>query len=199
VPVPAAGDLYVVDLFGNYGDVRSRVNDDIAAGQTVIALRKFDATHCLSGTPQKTFTVGERISFESSLLGTAEVRTISAFDGAVATCTVTVTPALTNAYQAGDPVNEIQQITYRLDGAQVLWREGVLMADRIDALQMQYILQDGTQVADPAANLASLRSASIRLHSQQAEHDGMRPKAELTTEVRIRNLAIVRYPNLDNL
>jgi prepilin-type N-terminal cleavage/methylation domain-containing protein len=202
VPAPAAGDLYNVNLFGNYNAVRSRVNVDIAAAQTTIPLQKYDATHCLqqpSGVSQKVFTIGQRIAIESSLLGVAEVRTITGFNGATATCTVTVSPALTNAYQAGDPINEIQQVTYRLDGNQVLWRQGVVMADRISNLQMRYILLDGTQVTDPAASLPSLRSASILLHSQEPIHQGMQPEAELGTEVRIRNLAIVRYPNLDNL
>ena len=202
VPAPGGTDLYNVNLFGNYNAVKSRVNADMAASQTSIPLQKYDATHCLqqpSGVSEKVFTVGQLIAIESSLLGVAEVRTITAFNGAVATCTLTVTPALTNPYQAGDPINEIQQVSYRLDGNQVLWRQGVVMADRISSLQMAYILQDGTQVANPAAAIGNLRSATMVLHSQEDEHNGMTPQAELSTEVRIRNLAIVRYPNLDNL
>jgi len=203
VPAPAAGDLYNVNLFGNYGAVKSRVRNDIAAGQTIIPLQQLpDGTHCLeqpAGVSEKVFTVGQLIAIESSLLGVAEVRTIAGFNGAVATCTLTVTPALTNAYQAGDPINEIQQVSYRLDGNEVLWRQGVVTADRISSLQMMYILSDGTQVANPAAAIGNLRSATMVLHSQESEHNGMTPQAELGTEVRIRNLAIVRYPNLDNL
>ena len=200
VPAPGGGDLYNVNLFGNYNAVRSRVNADIAAGLNTIPLQKYDATHCLqqpSGVSQKVFTIGQRISIESSLLGIADVYVITGFNSAVATCTVTVSPATVHAYQGGDPINEIQQISYRLDGNQVLWRQGVVMADRIDNLQMTYILLDGTQVANPSGSLSTLRSATILLHSQQAIHQGMQPQAELGTEVRIRNLAIVRYPNID--
>ena len=81
----------------------------------------------------------------------------------------------------------------------MLWREGSVVADQIDALQMAYILKDGTSVANPNAVLADLRSATIRLSSEKTEHDGMTPKAELATEVRIRNLAIVRTPAIDIL
>jgi hypothetical protein len=81
----------------------------------------------------------------------------------------------------------------------VLTRDGMLAADQIDALEMEYILKDGTEVDDPSAVLADLRSATIRLRSEQEEHDGLTPQAELATEVRIRNLAIVRSPMIDNL
>ena len=73
------------------------------------------------------------------------------------------------------------------------------MADQIDAMQMAYILKDGTVVADPTAVLAELRSATMNLRSEKGEHDGMTPQAQLQAEVRIRNLAIVRTPALDNL
>jgi hypothetical protein len=151
----------------------------------------------MSGTPAKRFTVGERVAIESALLGLAEVRQITAYDAV--NCTITVTPALLQAYDAGSPVNEIQEISYRLDDAKVLWREDVVMADDIEAMQMTYILSDGTHVADPAAVLVDLRSAGINLRSEKAEHDGLTPQAELETEVRIRNLAIVRTPAIDNL
>ncbi len=64
---------------------------------------------------------------------------------------------------------------------------------------MQYVLLDGTSVADPSAVLANLRSATITLSSEKAEHDGLTPQAALSTEVRIRNVALVRTPALDNL
>jgi hypothetical protein len=81
----------------------------------------------------------------------------------------------------------------------VLTRNGVLAADQIDSLEMAYILRDGTETANPAAVLTDLRSATFRLKAAQAEHDGLTPQAELTGEVRIRNLAIVRSPMIDNL
>lgn len=197
VPAVGAGEAYRVQLYGNYNSVRTRVNADIAANSTVIPLQRYTASACLSGTPAKVFTTGQRLAVESALLGYAEVRTISAYDAV--NCNVTVTPALTNAYASGSPINEIQQINYVLTTTNVLQRAGVVVADQIDTLQMAYILNDGTQVANPSAVLANLRSATLRMHSVMPERNGLTPEAGLDTEVRIRNLAIVRTPSLDIL
>lgn len=198
VPAAGAGELYRVNLRGNFGFAKCRVNTSTAAGATTVTLQRCgSAGACMPGTPPKRFTVGERVAIESALLGVAEVRVITGYDAT--NCNISVSPALGVSYEAGSPVNEIQEITYSLDDANVLWREGSVVADQIDALQMAYILKDGTQVADPAAVLADLRSATIRLSSEKTEHDGMTPKAELATEVRIRNLAIVRTPAIDIL
>jgi hypothetical protein len=35
------------------------------------------------------------------------------------------------------------------------------------------------------------------MHSEMAERNGMQPEAELESEVRIRNLAIIRTPAID--
>jgi hypothetical protein len=140
----------------------------------------------------------EQVAIESAIRGVAEVYTISAYDSV--NCTITVSPAVVaDGYEFGSSVNEIQQLSYVLDSNNVLWREGVVMADQIDAMQMAYILQDGTSVADPSTNLADLRSASISMRSEMGEHLGMTPQAQLQTEVRIRNLDIVREPMIDNL
>jgi len=195
VPAPGAGNLYRVNLRGNYAYAKSRT-ETVAPGSTV-TLQRYSVGQCMPGTPPKRFTVGERVAIESALLGLAEVRQITAYDAV--NCTLTVSPALAQSYDAGSPVNEIQEISYRLDENNVLWREEVVMADDIQTMQMTYILKDGTHVADPAAVLVDLRSAGITLLSEKAEHDGQTPRAELETEVRIRNLAIVRTPALDNL
>jgi prepilin-type N-terminal cleavage/methylation domain-containing protein len=199
VPAAGAGNLYRVNLLGNFDFAKRPSSGTTAAGATTVLLQRYNVPvgTCMPGSPAKRFTVGERAAIESALLGVAEVRAITNYDAA--NCSISVTPALDASYEAGSPVNEIQEISYRLDDANVLWREDVVMADQIDALQMAYILKDGTEVADPTAVFADLRSASIRLSSEKTEHDGMTPKAELTTEVRIRNLAIVRTPALDNL
>jgi len=73
------------------------------------------------------------------------------------------------------------------------------MADQIDTMQIAYLLKDGTSVADPSTDLDDLRSATINMHSQMSERRDLRPQAEMQTEVRIRNLDIVRSPALDNL
>jgi prepilin-type N-terminal cleavage/methylation domain-containing protein len=198
-PALGAEELYHVDLFGNYGFVKSRV---IAAGvaqgvNTVLLEPSGPAGACLPGTPPKAYTIGERVSIESALRGVAEVYTITAYSSV--NCSIGVAPATLANYESGSPVNEIQEISYSLGNDNVLRRAGIVAADQIDALQMAYILQDGTEVADPAADLVDLRSASIRLRSEKEEHDGLTPQAELETEVRIRNLAIVRSPAIDNL
>jgi len=194
-PAVGADELYRVDLFGNYGFVRSRVSSDTAANASTILMAPFSATACLSGTPAKEFTVGERVGIESTLLGIAEVRTVSAYSAA--NCSITVTASFSNPYPGGSVINELQQRSYVLSSANVLMRNGVVVADQIEALQMAYILQDGTQIADPSANLPALRSASIRMHSEMPDRNGLQPEAELRSEVRIRNLAIVRSPAID--
>jgi len=197
VPAPGAGELYRVNLYGNYDFVKARVTGGVASGATVIPLVRYSAAACLGGSPAKTFIVNERVALESAFLGAVQVRTIASYDAV--NCTVTVTPAVTEAFEAGSPVNEIEEITYRLDENNVLWREGVVMADRIDTIQIAYILKDGTAIADPSADLGDLRSATINMHSQMTERRDLRPQAEMQTEVRIRNLDIVRSPALDNL
>lgn len=194
-PAVGAGQIYAVDLFGNYGFVRSRVNADTAANAATILMAPYSATACLSGTPAKVFTIGERVGIESTLLGVAEVRTVSAYSAA--NCSITVTASFSNPYPAGSVINEIQQKSYVLSSANVLQRNAVVVADQIEALQMAYILQDGTQVANPSASLPALRSASIRMHSEMPDRRGLQPEAELIAEVRIRNLAIVRSPAID--
>jgi prepilin-type N-terminal cleavage/methylation domain-containing protein len=199
VPAAADGELYRVELFGNYGFVKSRVNTAGVAGggSTVPLLPTGAAGACLPGTPAKQFTVDQRVSIESALRGIADVYTITAYSSV--NCTITVSPTVVaGGYESGSPVNEVQQVTYVLRDNNVLTRNGVLAADQIDALVMAYILRDGAETADPAAVLTDLRSATIRLKAAQAEHDGLTPQAELAGEVRIRNLAIVRSPMIDN-
>lgn len=194
-PALGANELYAVDLFGNYGFVRSRVNADTAANTSTILMTPFSATACLPGTPAKEFTVGQRVAIESTLLGISEVRTVSAYSAA--NCSIAVTASFSNPYPAGSVINEIQQRSYVLSDTNVLQRNGVVVADQIQQLQMAYILQDGTQVANPAASLAALRSASILMHSEMPARNDLTPEAELRAEVRIRNLAIVRSPAID--
>lgn len=197
VPAPADGQLYRVDLFGNYGAVKTRVGTaGVAGGAVNVALERYSATDCLP--PGKAFMLNERVAIESPLRGVAEVYTIAGYD--YVNCTITVSPAIVaDGYEFGSPVNEIQQLSYVLDTDNVLWREDVVVADQIGTWQLDYILKDGTSVANPATNLADLRSASIELQSEMPEHLGMAPKAALQTEVRIRNLDIVREPMIDNL
>ncbi len=199
VPAPGAGELYRVNLYGNYGFVRSRVSTAGAAGNAAtVPLERFSVAACLPGDPPKTFMINERVAIESSLRGVAEVYTIAGYDAV--NCTITVSPnVVAGGYEYGSPVNEVRQLSYMLDGNNVLTREGVVVADQIDTMQLAYILKDGTSVADPSASLADLRSASISLKSEMAEHQGMTPQAELQTEVRIRNLDIVRTPMIDDL
>ncbi len=196
VPTPGADELYRVNLYGNYGFVRSRVNTaGAAAGVTTVPLERYSVAACLPGTPARTFMTNERVAIESPLRAVAEVYTITGYDSV--NCTVSVSPALTASYEYGSPVNEIQVLEYKLDSNNVLFREDVVIADQIDTMLMAYILEDGTSVANPAAVLPKLRSASIDMTSAMAEHDGIAPHAHLQSEVRIRNLDIIREPMID--
>ncbi|MCC6847631.1 MAG: prepilin-type N-terminal cleavage/methylation domain-containing protein [Deltaproteobacteria bacterium] len=198
VPALSSGELYRVNLFGNYGSVRSRVGTaGVAGGASTILLEPSGPSGaCLPSS--KSFMVGERVSIESALRGVAEVYEIAAYSQI--NCSITVSPmVVADGYEFGSPVNEVQQLGYMLDSNNVLWREGVVVADQIDAMQLAYILKDGTSVADPSSSLDDLRSASIAMRSEMQEHLGMTPNAALQTEVRIRNLDIVREPMIDNL
>lgn len=198
-PAPVAGEVFRVNLFGNFNFVRSRVVDAGVAsgGATVLLNPSGPAGACLPGTPAKTFTIGERVSIDSALRGVADVYTVTAYSAV--NCSITVTPNLVAAYDGGSAVNEIQQITYRLDANNVLFRQDVVIADQIDLMQMSFILENGTEVADPSAVLPQLRSADITLRSEATERDGLTPQAELQSEIRIRNLDLVREPMIDNL
>jgi len=137
-------------------------------------------------------------SKRSRILGLAEVATISAWNPG--THVLTVTPNLAQTYAGGSPIHQIDDVLYVLDTQGVLRRNGAVVADQITAagaLQVQYVLADGTTVADPSASLGVLRGAAIRLRSVGTNHDGMQPQADATTEVRIRNLGISALPEED--
>jgi prepilin-type N-terminal cleavage/methylation domain-containing protein len=180
VEVPPGADQYRVVLRGNYDNARSR--GSAAAGTTTVTLEVPAA-----------FLPGERLAIESAVFSVAEVRTIASYDGAA---TVTVIGAFANDYEPGSTVQQINEVAYRLDDQNRLWRSwrGVdqIIADQMSALQMRYVVAGGALVDDPAASIATLRAATIRMHAERPELDGLQPQAELATEVRIRNLGIVR-------
>lgn len=189
IELPDAGDdLYALTLRGNYLNVSSR--GSAAAGATTITL---DA-----GQPAalaalgKVFSPGERLAIDSAILGLAEVRTITGYNAGAGT--ITVSPALANDYELGSKVAQITELAYRLDSDNLLWRNDLLVADQIDLLDLVYVLDDGTETDDPTAELARLRSADILMHGEMDEHDGLQPNAGLGTQVRIRNLGLIRTP-----
>jgi hypothetical protein len=123
------------------------------------------------------------------------VRTITAWDSG--TRVIGVSPALTQTYAAGSPVRQIDDLLYVLDTQGMLRRNADPVADGITdvgALQLRYVLDDGTTVTDPSASLDQLRAATLRIRAAGNDHDGMQPQADVSTEVRIRNLAISSIP-----
>lgn len=196
VEAAAAGEKYRVRLRGDYsvlqcgvGAARAVCTATATAGATTITL---DAT----GAPYPTFIVGRRVTIESRILGIAEVKTITGWNAGV----ISVDAVLAQTYTAGSPVHQIDDLLYVLDNQGVLWRNGSPVADQITtvgALQMQYVLTDGTVVANPSAVLDKLRGATIRLRSTGTDHDGLQPQADVSTEVRIRNLGISTIPQED--
>ena len=185
VEVPDSADQYQIVLRGNYQNIASR--GSALAGTSTITL---DPTMA----PFPMFVPGERVAIESALLAVAEVRVIAAYNPA--TGTISVDEALDNDYGIRSPVNQIDELTYRLDDQDILWRSGTLVADQLDALALEYVLADGTVLMNPAGNLDTLRSATIRMHAELEERHGLKPQAELETEVRIRNLGIAREPGV---
>ena len=179
VEVLHTADPLTVVLRGNYGNVRS-------AGSATAS------TVTLTAAPFPTFTVGKQLAVYSEILGVAEVRTITGYNSG--THQITLSSNLAQVYDPGSPVNQLDAITYRLDGASVLWRGTDPVADQVSILQLSYVLQNGTAVADPVGNLDKLRAATFRMKSQKVDQNGLRPQAEFSTEVRIRNLAIAGTP-----
>jgi len=181
VEVLHTADPLTVVLRGNYGNVRS-------AGSATASIVTLDAT----AAPFPTFTVGKQLAVYSEIIGVAEVRTITGYNPG--SHQITLSSNLAQVYDPGSPVNQLDARTYRLDGASVLWRGTDPVADQVSILQLSYVLQNGTAVADPVGNLDKLRAATFRMKSQKVDQNGLQPKAEFSTEVRIRNLAIAGTP-----
>jgi hypothetical protein len=197
VQAAGAGEAYRVRLRGAYSNVQtfgSGVNGTIA----------LDAASCpLPVATSCPFVPGRYVSIESAILGSAEIGTISGWNAG--TKTLTIAPNLTKVYGAGSPVRQIEDVLYVLDTQGILRRTvapagtGDIVSDQItgaNALTLQYILADGTTVANPAANLATLRSATIRMIASGATYSGQTPQMDMTAEVRIRNLGIATAPSL---
>jgi prepilin-type N-terminal cleavage/methylation domain-containing protein len=195
VQAPGAGELYDVVLRGDYSVLQcgSGATLGICTGSGSLGTITIDASAAYPA-----FVPGHRVAIESRIFGLAEVATISAWDpGAHA---LTVTPNLVQTYPVGSPVRQIDDVLYVLDSQGVLRRNGSVVADQINAagaLQVQYVLADGTTIADPSASLPFVRGATLRLRSTGTDHDGLQPQADATTEVRIRNLAISAIPEED--
>ncbi len=185
----AAGELYDITLRGNYLNVSS--TGSAAAGASTIVL---DAT-AVPACGTLTFTPGKRLSVESQILGAAEVSIITAWNAGA--CTITVSTPLVQAYGVGSPVHQIDELVYILNNQGVLRRNGSPVADGLtlaNALQVAYVLADGTTTANPSASLDVLRSASIRVLAAGANTAGLTPQADASTQVRIRNLGIATAP-----
>jgi len=181
----AAGELYHVTLRGNYQNVNS--TGSAAAASTVITL---DAT-AVPACGTLVFTAGKRLAVESLILGNAEVGTITAWNAGA--CTITLSTALVNAYGAGSPVHQIDDVVYVLSNTGVLTRNGDPVADGLtlaNALQVSYVLSDGSTTSDPAASLDILRGATLRIIATGSNQSGTTPSADASTQVRIRNLGI---------
>jgi prepilin-type N-terminal cleavage/methylation domain-containing protein len=182
IEVPVSADQYAVNLRANYENVDSR--GSASAGSTTIVLDAAEA-------PFPVFRPGERVAIESGILAVAEVRVISTYAQNTGVMTVTG-GTFVNAYEPGSFVRQINEIQYRLDADNLFWRGTEVIADQMDLLDLVYILSDGTEVDDPVGSLPELRAASVSMHAEKVEHDGLKPQADLDTEVRIRNLGIVR-------
>jgi prepilin-type N-terminal cleavage/methylation domain-containing protein len=180
-----AGEVYRVRLRGAFTDVQSYGSGSLAA-------ITMDAT-----APLPTFIPGRFVAVESLILGVAELKTIAGWNPA--TRVLTLTANLVNTYAVGSPVRQIEDVLYVLDAQGVLKRNTDVIADQItaaNALTLQYILADGTSLANPSANLDTLRGATIRMQASGTMNSGLTPQSDLTAEVRIRNLGIATAATL---
>ncbi|HEY2387732.1 MAG TPA: prepilin-type N-terminal cleavage/methylation domain-containing protein [Candidatus Binatia bacterium] len=181
----AAGEVYHITLRGNYQNVNS--TGSAAAATSTITL---DAT-AVPACGTLVFTAGKRLAIESQILGAAEVGTITAWNSGA--CTITLAAPLVQAYVAGSPVHQIDDVIYILTNTGVLRRNGDPVADGLtlsNALQVSYVLSDGSTTSDPSASLDVLRAATIRVIATGSNQSGTTPQADASTQVRIRNLGI---------
>ncbi len=184
IEVPVTTEVYAVRLRGNFDNISSR--GSAAAGTSTVAL---DA----GAAPFPLFEVGQRIAIESAILAVAEVRVISGFDAGTGVISLSG-DLLDNTYDPGSRIKQINEVSYVLGADNILRRGAQIIADQMDDLAMQYVLLDGTELADPSGALDLLRAATVDMHVESIEHDGLKPQAEIDTEIRIRNLGIVRTP-----
>jgi hypothetical protein len=94
-------------------------------------------------------------------------------------------------------VHQIDDLVYILSNTGLLRRNGDPVADGLtlsNALQVSYVLSDGSTTSDPAASLDILRGATIRMIATGNNNSGSTPQADSSTQVRIRNLAIATAP-----
>jgi prepilin-type N-terminal cleavage/methylation domain-containing protein len=181
----AAGELYHITLRGNYQNVNS--TGSAAAASSVITL---DAT-AVPACGTLVFTPGKRLAVESLILGIAEVGTITVWDSG--TCTITLAAPLVSGYGVGSPVHQLDDVVYILSNTGLLTRNGDPVADGLtlaNALQVSYVLSDGSATSDPSASLDILRGATVRIIATGTNQTGTTPKADASTQVRIRNLGI---------
>jgi prepilin-type N-terminal cleavage/methylation domain-containing protein len=205
VEAVGAGEVYRVRLRGSFSN--------LCPGNAIACVKSFgsgaggtitiDNPLPNDAAPAAGFSPGRYVSIESAILSSAEVCTIVSVNAGASTIAVTACipggGGLTQVYAAGSLVHQIEDALYVLDSQGVLKRNGSIVADQIagvNALTLQYILLDGTSVADPSAVLDTLRSATIRMHASGTAHAGLTPQSDLTAEVRIRNLAIATQPSL---
>jgi prepilin-type N-terminal cleavage/methylation domain-containing protein len=184
-----AGELYHITLRGNYQNVSS--TGSAVAGSSTITL---DAT-AVPACGTVTFTVGKRVTIESKILGVAEVTTISGVN--TPGCTISLATPLVQVYDPGSPVRQIDDVVYILDNLGVLRRNGAPVGDGLtaaNALQVAYILADGSAVSDPSASLDVLRGATIRIQTLGTNNAGLTPQGDASTQVRIRNIGIATIP-----
>ena len=202
VEAPAAGEAYRVRLRGAFSSIFTTCPTAPTSCVQTSGSSSASGTITIDpSVPLPTFTVGKYVVIESLILGSGDVRTISAWSSGTRTLTVTPNTLPSGRYVVGSPVRQIDDVLYVLDSQGLLKRTVLasgttndIAADQLtgaNALTLQFILADGTTVADPSANLATLRGATIRMKAQGPTNSGMTPQTDATAEVRIRNLGIV--------
>ena len=173
VPPPVAletGQLLVLN--GNFRNIKTTGN---GAGSTVAVA---DSTG---------FQAGNFLVIKSYLGGEA------ARIAAVASGAVQLATPLARIYPAGSQVHQVERIAYQVSSGSLL-RDGQPMVDGVGSIGIQYFLDDGTLVSDPAGVESRVRSAFINLqtHSVNAPPSTTGEQMTIQAEVRIRNLGLTQ-------
>jgi Tfp pilus assembly protein PilW len=114
----------------------------------------------------------------------------------VGTNTVTLATPLRRVYASGSEVHQIESVRYQLSSPTAL-RDGQPVLDGVQDFSVQFILDGGAVVGDPAGSEAAVRSALASFSTQTVDqpYGSTSERMNLTSEVRIRNLGLLRVVN----
>ena len=122
-----------VTLRGDFRDIYTTLSANVGAGATVLSVASADG-----------FQVGDLAVIHDG--ARSEAKTITAVDTTSSPNTITIGSGLSYPHNSGLPVYDVENVTYQLNGTELM-RNGQLLATNIHDLQFAYQIDadgDGT-------------------------------------------------------